>query len=116
VVAAIVLLGALRRATRWLADVPSQALDDVFARLQGECYTFAYQLLGAAVVLVSAVLLIAGGMPGSTGVPAAVAEGAGWLLLGLVIGLPVVVFALTVPDVDPEIAEEPEGAADPGSA
>lgn len=99
---AMALLGQLRRAIRWVADAPSDALDELFRRIQGECYTAAYQLVGTLVVVCAAVLLLVGGVPGSAGVPPQVAQLLAWLLFGVTFGAPSVVTALTLPDAGPD--------------
>ncbi|MFZ0159944.1 MAG: hypothetical protein WAL50_13010 [Kineosporiaceae bacterium] len=96
--AVVVLLMLLRKATRLVADAPDAALDEMLVRLRGECFVVAYQFLGATCVLIGAVLLVVGG---AYGLSAAGAEVCGLLLVGLALGLPVVIVALTLPDVDP---------------
>lgn len=111
---ATALLVLLRRAIRWVADAPSEALDELFRRIQGECYTAAYQLVGALVVVCAAALLLVGGAPGSGGVPPQAAQAVAWLLLGVALGAPSVVTALTLPDAGPDDADD--DAAGDGAA
>ncbi|HEX2805722.1 MAG TPA: hypothetical protein VHN80_06095 [Kineosporiaceae bacterium] len=96
VLAAAVLFVLLRKATRLVAEAPDVALDDLLVRLRGECFVMGYQYLAASSALIGAVLLIGG----THGLSAGAAGTCGLLLLGLALGLPVVLTALTLPDVD----------------
>jgi hypothetical protein len=97
VLAAVVLFVLLRKGTRLVAEAPDVALDELLVRLRGECFVMGYQYLAAASAVIGAVLLIGG----THGLSAAKASTCGLLLLGLAIGLPVVLTALTLPDVEP---------------
>jgi hypothetical protein len=98
VLAAVVAFVLLRKATRLVAEAPDTALDELLVRLRGECFVMSYQYLAASSALIGAVLLIGG----THGLSAAKASTCGLLLLGLALGLPVVLTALTLPDVEPE--------------
>lgn len=99
-VAFLGLLFALRRGTRLTADAPSEALDELMTRLRDRCFVMAYQGLAAGVSLACVVLWL---LPqAGEGLRPEVAAALGWLLFGLALGLPVVVTALTLPDVTPE--------------
>jgi len=93
----IMLFVLLRRVTRLVADTPNAALDEILVRLRGECFALSYQVLGAVAAVVGAVLLV-GGAHGLSAQRAAVC---GLLLLGLALGLPAVLMALTLPDAAP---------------
>ena len=97
VLAAMALFVMLRKGTRLVAEAPDAALDDLLVRLRGECFVMGYQYLAASSALIGAILLIGG----AHGLSAAKASACGLVLLGLAIGLPVVLTALTLPDVEP---------------
>jgi hypothetical protein len=97
-VAMAALWYVLRRMTGLVADAPSDGLDDLMVRLRDRCYVVAYQAMGGAVALGCLVLWIGG----SDGLSASAAVALGWAEFGLVLGLPVVVTAVSLPDVDPE--------------
>jgi hypothetical protein len=92
-VAAIGLFVLLRRAGRMVATGASGPVDDLVQRLRGQCFQMAYNVLAAVSAVIGAVLLIAG----ASGATAAVF---GLLLLGLALGLPVLLLALTLPDAE----------------
>ncbi|MBC8093400.1 MAG: hypothetical protein H7Y15_15965 [Pseudonocardia sp.] len=97
----VVLLGlfiALRRATRLLVDAPTEALDEMLTRIRDQAFIPAYQTLAALVILAAAALILssAHGLSG----PAALAMG--WAGFGIALGLPVIIAAWTLPDIDPE--------------
>jgi hypothetical protein len=91
---------ALRRATRLITEAPDEALDELLVRLRSRCYHQAYRVLGAVVLLAAFPLLIGQ-------VTEVLGQAIGISLLGLVMGLPVVVAAVTLPDVDEDV---PAGA------
>jgi|NGEPerStandDraft_6_1074524.scaffolds.fasta_scaffold14302_3 hypothetical protein len=97
VLAAAITFVLLRKATRLVAEAPDPALDDLLVRLRGECFQMGYQYLASSGALIGTVLLIGG----AHGLSAGVASACGLLLLGLALGLPVVLTALTLPDAEP---------------
>jgi hypothetical protein len=95
----VVLWVALRRATRLVTEAPDEALDELLVRMRDGFFRQAYQALGAAATLVGALLTFGGA---GYGVSGAAATAAGWGLLSLALGLPLVVAAFRLPDVDDE--------------
>jgi hypothetical protein len=99
-VAMATLWFALRRATRWAADAPDEALGELLARLRARAFVLAYQVLAALALVVAACLLALS--DGGVGEPVVVALA--WALFGSALGLPVVVTAVAVPDAGPPAA------------
>lgn len=94
-----VLWVALRRATRLVTEAPDEVLDELLVRLRDGFFRQAYQALGAAATLIGALFLTVGD---AYGISAAVATATGWFLAALASGLPLVVAAFRLPELDDE--------------
>lgn len=90
---------ALRRATRLVTEAPDEALDELLVRLRDRYFREAYQALAAAVALAAAAMITVGDRdwfgPGIIGA-------LGLALVALATGLPLVVAAFRLPDIDDE--------------
>ncbi len=106
-VAMIALWFLLRRATRFVADAPDEALDELLARLRARAFALAYQVLAVVALGAAACLLLLSG----DGIGEPLATALAWALFGSALGLPVVVSAVAVPDSGPARAAGP-GPAD----
>jgi hypothetical protein len=83
----------MNRSTRGVANVPDEALDDLHVRLVDRIYRVAYRLLSSVAMVVGAAVIW-----GHDQLPAQLLLATGWLLVGLSLGLPSMVAALTFPD------------------
>jgi hypothetical protein len=95
----VTLWVALRRATRLVTEAPDEVLDELLVRLRDGYFRESYQALGAAATLIGVLLLTVGD---AYGITAEAGAAAGWALVALALGLPLVVAAFRLPDVDDE--------------
>jgi hypothetical protein len=87
----------LRRVTRLITEAPDDALDDLLVGLRNDYFRDAYRVLGAAVLLLALALLV---LAEQIDLAAVMDAGAYWPVFGLVLGIPLVVAAVRLPDLD----------------
>jgi hypothetical protein len=95
--AMIVLVLLLRRATRLVVDAPEAALDERLVAVRNRLFVLAYQLLAVVVLGVAACLFV---FSSGSGIGEPLAGALAWTAFGSALGLPVVVAAVALPDVD----------------
>jgi hypothetical protein len=87
----------LRRVTRLITEAPDDALDDVLVGLRNDYFRDAYRVLGAIVILLAITLQL---LAAQIDLAAVLAAGVYWPVFGLVVGMPLVVAAIRLPDLD----------------